>query len=211
MTRYLVTSALPYANGPIHFGHIIGAYLPADVYVRYRRMRGDDVMFICGTDEHGVAITINAEAQGKDYGEFVKHWRNEIKTTFDAFNIKFGYGDIEQFSGTSSCPPHKDISQQFFKNLDANQYLNKKTEKQWYCETNQMFLADRYLEGTCPFCGAPNARGDECKKCGQWIDALNLKNPICKLCGNAPIVKETEHWYLDLPKLHEDGLGKWFE
>lgn len=206
MTRYLVTSALPYANGPIHFGHIIGAYLPADVYTRYRRMRGDEVMFVCGTDEHGVAITINAEAQNKEYGEFVKHWHDEIKSTFDAFNIQF---DI--FSGTSSCKPHREISQQFFTNLNKNEYLNKKTEKQWYCETHQMFLADRYLEGTCPFCGAENARGDECKKCGQWIDALALKNAKCKLCGNAPIVKDTEHWYLKLPEILNDGFGAWFE
>lgn len=213
--RYLVTSALPYANGPIHFGHIIGAYLPADVYVRYRRMRGDDVMFVCGTDEHGVAITINAEAKQQDYASFVKHWREEIKATFDAFQIEFGYetGGKKhlQFSGTSVCPGHAGISQQFFRNLDRNGYLQKKTEKQWFCLTHNMFLADRYIEGTCPFCSAENARGDECKKCGQWIDALALKDAKCKLCGNAPVVRDTTHWYLDLPRIHSDGLGAWFD
>ena len=206
MTRYLVTSALPYANGPIHFGHVIGAYLPADVYVRYRRMRGDEVLFVCGTDEHGVAITINAEAAGVGYREFVDRWHREIGGTLAAFGIAF---DI--FSGTNRSPRHAEISQRFFSNLDRNGYLLQKSEKQWYCETNQMFLADRYLEGTCPFCGAENARGDECKVCGQWIDALQLKNPRCKLCGNPPVVRETKHWYLDLPKLHADGLGAWFE
>jgi methionyl-tRNA synthetase len=206
MPRYLVTSALPYANGPIHFGHIVGAYLPADVYARYRRMRGDEVKFVCGADEHGVAITINAEAQNRDYREFVKFWREEIHSTFTAFGIEF---DI--FSGTSACKPHARIAQEFFSHLDANGYLQQKTEKQWFCETHQMFLADRYLEGTCPFCGAANARGDECKKCGQWIDALALKDPKCKLCGHPPRVRDTLHWYLDLPKIHADGFGDWFE
>jgi len=206
LARYLVTSALPYANGPIHFGHVIGAYLPADVYVRYRRMRGDDVLFVCGTDEHGVAITINAEKEKKDYRAFVDHWHREIGTTLSAFGIQFD----EPFSGTARCPHHVRISQQFFSNLDTNGYLGKKAEKQWYCPVDRMFLADRYLEGTCPFCGAPDARGDECKKCGQWIDALKLIDPRCKLCGTTPEVRETTHWYLDLPKLHADGIGKWF-
>jgi methionyl-tRNA synthetase len=218
MPRYLVTSALPYANGPIHFGHVIGAYLPADVYTRYRRMCGDDVMFVCGTDEHGVAITINAEAQGVDYRAFVDRWHREIGDTLRAFGIEFGWRCptnpdefVELFSGTNRCQYHEKISQEFFTHLDKNGYLTKKAEKQWYCETHKMFLADRYLEGTCPFCGAENARGDECKVCGQWIDALELKNPRCKLCGTTPVVKETTHWYLDLPKLHADGLGAWFD
>lgn len=205
--RYLVTSALPYANGPIHFGHVIGAYLPADVYVRYRRMRGDDTLFVCGTDEHGVAITINAEAAGVGYREFVDRWHRVIGDTLAAFGIQFD----TPFSGTNRCRHHERISQRYFKNLHENGYLLRKTERQWYCEKDAMFLADRYLEGTCPFCGAENARGDECKKCGQWIDALALKNPHCKLCGTTPVVRETAHWYLDLPKLHADGVGAWFE
>src|SRR4030095_5521359 len=221
--RYLVTSALPYANGPIHFGHVIGAYLPADVYVRYRRMRGDDVLFVCGTDEHGVAITINAEAQGVDYRKFVDKWHQVIGDTLRAFEIDFendacridadGTEHAERcagFGGRSRSAPHTRISQRFFKNLESHGYLLKKTEKQWFCVKDSMFLADRYLEGTCPFCGAPNARGDECKVCGQWIDALQLKDPRCKLCGTAPEVRETTHWHLDLPKLHQDGIAKWF-
>ncbi len=206
MARYLVTSALPYANGPIHLGHVVGAYLPADVYVRYRRMRGDDVLFVCGTDEHGVAITIHAEATKTAYGAFVDRWHGEIGATLRAVGVEFD----APFSGTSRCPHHARVSQRFFTNLHGNGYLAQKTERQWYCEKDAMFLADRYLEGTCPFCGAANARGDECKKCGQWIDALELKDPRCKLCGTTPVVRETAHWYLDLPKLHADGVGRWF-
>lgn len=206
MTRYLVTSALPYANGPIHFGHVVGAYLPADIYVRYLRMKGEKVMFVCGTDEHGVAITINAEQAKTPYKEFVDRWHGEIKKTFDRFGIEF---DI--FSGTARNPLHANLSQHFFRRLHKNGYVFTQTIKQLYCLKDQMFLADRYLEGICPYCGAPDARGDECKKCGQWIDALQLKEPRCKTCGTTPEVRETMHWYLDLPKLYRDGVGKWFE
>jgi methionyl-tRNA synthetase len=158
MTRYLVTSALPYANGPIHFGHIAGAYLPADVYVRYLKMaKGEEnVLYVCGTDEHGVAITMKAEAEGSDYRDYVDKWHKEIGDLFDSFAINF---DI--FSGTARCEFHKEASQKFFQVLLDNDFIIKRTEQQWFSEESQRFLPDRYLQGTCPDCDFRKARGDE--------------------------------------------------
>ncbi len=206
MSRYLVTSALPYANGEIHFGHVAGAYLPADVYVRYLRMAGHQVRFVCGGDEHGAAITIGAEQEGKPYGEYAQAWSAKIKHTFDCFGIEF---DI--WSGTSTCPQHPQFSQEFFRRLNENGYLEKRTTEQHFCEHDSMFLPDRYVLGTCPNCAHPSARGDECPSCGEWLDALKLKDPTCKTCGNTPVIRSTTHWYLDLPKLRDDHIGEWFE
>lgn len=205
MTRTLVTSALPYANGPIHFGHVIGAYLPADVYVRYLRMCGEDVRFVCGSDEHGVAITIGAEQAGKAYPEYVAHWHDAILHTFTTLGIEF---DI--FSGTSTSPRHAELSTEFFRRLDANGYLKRETSSQLYCENDDRFLADRYVVGTCPECQFEGARGDECPKCGSWLDPLKIINPACKVCGKRPVERQTTHWYLDLPKLRDAGIGDWF-
>ena len=204
MTRYTVTSALPYANGPIHFGHVAGAYLPADVYVRTLRMLGEEVTFICGTDEHGVAITLAAEKAGEEYPAYVARWRDEIHTTFQALSIEF---DI--WSGTSSCEQHAETSQEFFRQLDANGYLVRRESDQLYCEKDAMFLADRYVNGTCYNCGKQGARGDECPSCGTWIDPLRLGNPTCGVCGTAPVRRSTTHWYLDLPKLRDEFMGDW--
>ena len=169
MPRKLVTSALPYANGPIHFGHVIGAYLPADVYVRTLRMQGEEVRFVCGTDEHGVAITIGAEAAGMDCAEYVAKWHDEIRGTFDHLGIEF---DI--FSGTSKSPSHAELSRDFFRALDSNGFLIKETSQQLFCVACDRFLADRYVVGTCPKCGHDKARGDECTKCGEWLDPLDI-------------------------------------
>jgi methionyl-tRNA synthetase len=204
--RYLVTSALPYANGPIHFGHVAGAYLPADVYVRCLRMQGEEVLYVCGTDEYGAAITIGAEREKMNYADYVGRWREEIKHTLDCFGIEF---DI--WSGTSICPRHQEMAQEFFQRLDENGYLLKETTEQFYCEEDGMFLPDRYVEGTCPRCRHTPARGDECPACGAWLDANKLIEPSCKLCGNPPSPRHTTHWYLDLPKLRDDRLGAWFE
>jgi methionyl-tRNA synthetase len=206
VSRYLVTSALPYANGPIHFGHVAGAYLPADVYVRLLRMSGEDVRFVCGADEYGAAITIGAEKEGQDYAEFVGGWRDSIKHTFDCFGIEF---DI--WSGTSICPQHTELSQEFFRRLDENGYLIRQTTEQLYCERDEMFLPDRYVLGTCPHCGHPEARGDECPSCSTWLDPLKLGEPRCKTCGSKPVVRETTHWYLDLPRLRDERIADWFE
>ncbi len=206
-SKVLVTSALPYANGPIHFGHVVGAYLPADIYVRARRLFGDEVLYVCGTDEHGVTIVQNAEKAGMDCQEFVAKWRKVIKETFDKFNIQF---DI--FSGTSKGhnPFHAPLSQDFFKRLYQNGYVSSRTIKQLFCPSCKRFLADRYVEGICPKCGKPGARGDECGACGAWIDPLELKDPKCKQCGGTPEIKETMHWFLDLPKLRKEHIESWF-
>ena len=204
MPRYLVTSALPYANGPLHFGHMVGAYLPADVYVRTLRMQGEDVRFVCGTDEHGVAITINAEREGAPYAEYVARWRAHIGASLARLGIEF---DI--FSGTSVSPGHAALSQEFFRRLGENGYLIEQESEQLYCPNDSMFLADRYIEGTCPNCGFEKARGDECPRCGNWIDPLAMPVARCKLCGTTPERRSTRHWYLDLPKLRDEHLGRW--
>ncbi len=206
MTRYLVTSALPYANGPIHFGHVIGAYLPADVYTRTLRLMGEEVLYVCGTDEHGVAITIGAEKEGVPYAEYVARWRASIKSTFDAIGLHF---DI--WSGTSISPPHAELSQDFFRRLGQGGYLQERETEQLFCPKDTKFLADRYVTGTCPFCTFSPARGDECPRCGKWLDPLNLIDPSCKICGTRPERRRTRHWYLDLPKLRNEYIGKWFE
>ncbi|TAH35807.1 MAG: methionine--tRNA ligase [Planctomycetota bacterium] len=206
MPRYLVTSALPYANGPIHFGHVAGAYLPADVYVRYLRARGEEVLYVCGTDEHGVAITLKAEQEGVSYAEYVARWHREIKAYFDRFGIGF---DI--FTGTSRCPYHAAASQRFFEVLRQRGYVNERVEEQWYSEAQQRFLPDRYLQGTCPNCGYEQARGDECPRCGAWIDTRKLGNPVSLVDGSRPVLRPTRHWYLDLPGLLQAGLLDWYD
>ena len=206
MVRYLVTSALPYANGPIHFGQVIGAYLPADCYVRTLRMLGEEVCFVCGTDEYGFAITVNAEAEGTPYDEYVARWRENARTTFEGLGIEF-----DVWSGTSISPHHRELSQQFFRRLDQGGYLLKRTSDQLYCPKDEMFLADRYVLGTCYVCGEDNARGDECPKCGTWLDALRLVAPRCRECGATPEKRATTHWYLDLPKLRDEHIGAWFQ
>ena len=204
MSRTLVTSALPYANGPLHFGHIIGAYLPADVYARTLRMLGREVFFVCGADEHGVAITIGAEAEGIEFAEYAARWRNHIGKTFEQLDIRF-----DHWSGTSVCPPHQELTQAFFRQLVAGGYFFEKESEQLYSEVQGRFLADRYVIGICPKCGHDPARGDECPSCGSWLDALELGNPRAKLDGSALSRRSTRHWYLDLPKIRDEFLGQW--
>ncbi len=202
--RILVTSALPYANGPIHLGHIAGAYLNADIYVRYQRLKQRDVVFICGTDEHGAAITLLADKLGKHPKEIVDYYYKDHKETFEKFGIHF---DI--FSRTTE-PIHYETSQEFFLSLYHKGYLVEKTIKQLYCPKDSRFLPDRYVEGVCPHCGSPGARGDQCEKCGKWIDALTLKEPRCMICGSIPEVRETTHLYLNLKKF-EQRLRAWLD
>ncbi len=204
MPRYLVTAALPYANGPLHFGHIAGAYLPSDVYARTLRQQGEEVLFVCGTDEHGVAITQSAEQAGVDYGTWVARWRAEIGATFDALGIRF-----DMWSGTSVAPRHAEFSQDFFRRLNTHGYLLRQTSEQLFSPTENQFLADRYVVGGCPKCGYEKARGDECPRCGAWLDALELIEPRSRRTG-APLERRpTTHWYLDLPKLRDEALGRW--
>lgn len=201
--RILVTSALPYANGPIHFGHLAGAYLPADVYVRYKRLCGAEVLYICGTDEHGAPILLNAESAGQSPREFTDHWHQAIKRTFDRCRIEF-----DNFSRTSR-PVHHRTTTTFFQRLNAHGYVLSKTEEQLFCETDKIGLPDRYVYGTCPSCGHRPARGDECPKCGTSYESIDLLEPRCKKCDNPASKRPTLHWYLDLPKLAAE-LQPWF-
>jgi methionyl-tRNA synthetase len=206
--QIIVTSALPYANGPIHFGHIVGAYLPADIYVRFRRMLGDAVHFVCGTDEHGVAITLKAEQQGVPYEDYVDRWHAEIQDTLRGIGIEF-----DVFSGTAHHrnPHHQALAQQFFLDLRANGYLLERTEAQFFSEAQQRFLPDRYVEGTCYLCGYEKARGDECPSCGKYLDAKLLKDPRSSLDGTTPVLRDSRHWYLDLARARDEWLRAWFE
>lgn len=202
MTRYLVTAALPYANGPIHLGHLAGAYLPADIYVRYMKQKGEDVLFICGSDEHGVPITLKAENENKTPQEIVDYYHNMMKENFTSFGINF-----DNFSQTSRMLHHKNALH-FFTKLNENGYLEKKTQKQYYCNHCKRFLPDRYVEGECPHCHFDGARGDQCDNCGKVIDNVSLLKPKCKICGGEPDIRETEHFYLKL-EMFEEKLKKW--
>jgi methionyl-tRNA synthetase len=201
--RWLVTSALPYANGPIHFGHLAGAYLNADIFVRYKRLTGADVLYICGTDEHGAPILVNAEKARQTPGEFTDHWHREIKDSFDRANIRF-----DHFSRTSR-PIHHERTQHFFRRLDQHGFVTTKLEDQLFCETCKIGLPDRYVTGTCPVCQTPGSRGDECPK-GHTFEATDLIDPVCRTCGKPASKRPAKHWYLDLPKLQSE-LGPWLE
>lgn len=195
MKKILITSALPYANGPLHIGHIAGAYLPADIYTRYQKKKKREAIHICGTDEHGVAITIRADKEGKTPREIVDFYHERIKEDFRLMRIEF-----DNFSRTS-LPIHYDTAQEFFLRLYNKGYITKKTVEQYYCPRCQRFLPDRYVEGTCPYCGYEKARGDQCDNCGRWLEPKELINPRCALCGSTPILKESTHYYLALSRL----------
>ncbi|MCL1826771.1 MAG: methionine--tRNA ligase [Candidatus Cloacimonetes bacterium] len=204
MSKYLVTSALPYANGKLHIGHLAGAYLPADIYVRFLKLCENEVIYVCGTDEHGAPISIRAEVEGKTPQEIVEFYHQNILDSFTAVDIEF-----DNFSGTARAEHHK-LSQEFFTELLSAHKVTTKTTKQAYCEHDNRFLPDRYVEGDCPHCGAAGARGDQCDACGKLIDANLLINPICKICGHTPVIKDTKHWFLDLPAF-ADELKEWLE
>ncbi len=200
--RYTVTAALPYANGPVHIGHLAGVYIPADIYTRYLRLQKRDVIYVCGSDEHGVPITIKAQKEGVTPQDIVDRYHNIIKESFDEFGIKF---DI--YSRTSS-ETHKKTSSEFFKKLyDDNKFIEKTTE-QFYDSKENQYLADRYITGTCPKCGADNAYGDQCEACGSTLNATDLINPKSAVTGNEPELKSTKHWYLPLDT-YEPFLKKW--
>ena len=200
--RTTVTAALPYANGPLHIGHIAGAYLPADTYVRYLRLRGEDVIFICGSDENGVAITLGAKKAGVTPRAFVDKYHNLMKQTFVDFGIAF---DI--YSRTSS-ETHYKTAQDFFLNIHEKGLFLEDTSDQYYDEQEGIFLADRYIIGTCPNCGNPNAYGDQCEKCGTSLSPKQLINPRSTVSGNTPVLRPTKHWYFPLDKF-ETWLKEW--
>lgn len=200
--RTTVTAALPYANGPLHIGHIAGAYLPADTYVRYLRLKGEDVIFICGSDEHGVAINLGAKKEGVTPREFVDKYHNIMKKAFNDFGIGF---DI--YSRTSN-PTHYETAQEFFKKIYDKQLFIEETSDQYFDEQEQIFLADRYIIGTCPNCGNPNAYGDQCEKCGTSLSPKQLINPRSTVSGKTPVLRPTKHWYFPLDKF-EAWLKEW--
>ncbi|MCQ2184917.1 MAG: methionine--tRNA ligase [Bacteroidales bacterium] len=200
--RTLVTCALPYANGPVHIGHLAGVYVPADIYVRYLRAQGKDVLFICGSDEHGVPITIKAKKEGVTPQDIVDRYHNIIKKSFAGLRINF---DI--YSRTSSDIHSKTASDFFRKLYDEGKFIEKESE-QYYDEEAKTFLADRYIVGTCPRCGAEGAYGDQCEKCGATLSPEELINPHSALSGGALVKKKTKHWYLPLNQ-YEDWLREW--
>ncbi len=200
--RHLVTSALPYGNGPIHIGQLAGAYLPADVYVRYLRLKGEDVTFICGADEHGVPITLEARKEGIHPKEVVDKWFEVNRNSFANFGI-----DFDIFHRTSD-PLHYETAQDFFLKLYEDGILFEETSEQYYDKEAGQFLADRYIIGTCPKCGYEEAYGDQCEKCGSSLSPKELINPKSKLSGEDPQLRETKHWYLPLDQ-YEDWLRQW--
>ncbi|MCL5031338.1 MAG: methionine--tRNA ligase [Bacteroidetes bacterium] len=192
--KILVTAALPYANGPIHLGHLSGAYLPADIYVRYKRLKGTDIVFICGSDEHGVPITISADKEGVKPKEIIDRYHKINKDAFTQFGVSF-----DNYSRTS-LPIHHETGKEFFLEFYNRGILVEKKSQQFYDEKAKMFLPDRYVEGTCPVCGYEEARSDECENCGSLYQPTELKNPKSKITGDMPVLKETSHWFFPLGK-----------
>ena len=203
--KYLITSALPYANGPIHFGHIAGVYLPADIFTRHKKLKGDKAIHISGSDEHGVAIMQNAQKAQISYQEYVNEWHKTHKELFEKYDIKF------DFFGQTSAPYHKEEKLKWFNDLLGKGLIEKKAEQQLQCQDCKNFLPDRFVEGECYVCHYPEARGDECPSCGTWIDPLKLLKPVCKFCGSKNVATvDSFQWYLMLSKSFEK-FQTWFE
>ena len=200
--RTTVTSALPYANGPVHIGHLAGVYVPADIYVRYLRLKGEEVLFVGGSDEHGVPITIKARNEGVSPQDIVDRYHSIIKKSFEDFGILF-----DVYSRTTS-KTHRELASGFFKTLYENGKFVEQTSEQYYDTEAGQFLADRYITGKCPHCGNENAYGDQCEQCGTSLNATDLINPKSAISGSVPVMRETKHWYLPLDQ-HEAWLRHW--
>ncbi len=200
--RYTITAALPYTNGPLHIGHLAGVYVPADIYARYQRNTGNDVAFICGSDEHGVAIKIKAKQESKTPKEIIDRYDEIIRNSFEKFNISF-----DNYSRTS-YKIHHDTAQEIFKDLNNKNIFIEKESKQLYDDEAKEFLADRFIVGTCPICENDEAYGDQCESCGSSLSSHDLLNPRSKLSGSKPILKMTKHWYLPLNNF-EKFINEW--
>ncbi|QOR73892.1 methionine--tRNA ligase [Cruoricaptor ignavus] len=200
--KVLITAALPYANGPVHIGHLAGVYIPGDVYARFQRRLGKDVAFICGSDEHGIPITIRAKKEGVSPQDIVDKYHEIIKKSFEDLGISF-----DEYSRTTS-PKHYEVSQDFFRTLYNKGKFTEEVSEQYFDEQAGEFLADRYITGTCPKCGNDGAYGDQCEKCGSTLSPSELINPKSALSGNVPVLKETKNWYLPLNE-YEDFLKEW--
>ncbi|MDY7395928.1 methionine--tRNA ligase [Aureibaculum sp. 2210JD6-5] len=200
--RYTITAALPYTNGPVHIGHLAGVYVPADIYARYQRLQGNDVLYICGSDEHGVPITIKAKKEGITPQQVVDKYHNMIKKSFEEFGISF-----DNYSRTSA-KVHHDTASEFFKKLYVEGKFIEETNEQLYDAEANQFLADRFVIGTCPKCGFEESYGDQCENCGTSHNATDLINPKSAITGNTPTLKETKHWFLPLDE-YQDWLRSW--
>lgn len=203
--QVLITAALPYANADMHFGHVIGAYLPSDIYARYRRLQGDDIVTICGSDDYGVAIILSAEREGKSPGELAKYYHDRQQLALQGLGINF---DI--YSSTSVNPYHGPTAQEFFSSLEAKGEFKKRESEQFYDPEREMFLPDRFVKGTCAFCGTPEQNGDQCENCGKMLDAQTLLEPRSIFSGAPAVIKKTVHWYLDLSS-HKQAVEEWLE
>ncbi|HES59036.1 MAG TPA: methionine--tRNA ligase, partial [Caldithrix sp.] len=202
--KILVTSALPYANGPIHLGHLAGAYLPADIFVRYHRLKGSDIIYICGSDEHGVPIMLKARTENVSPQQIVDRYHEMNKKSFEEFGMSFDY------YGRTSSTVHHEVSSDFFRTLAEKGEFILKTEEQLYDPKAKIFLADRFIKGTCPACSNPDAYGDQCEKCGTSLSPKELINPRSAITDAEPVAKETTHWYLPLAK-YQKQLEKWID
>jgi methionyl-tRNA synthetase len=200
--RYTITAALPYTNGPVHIGHLAGVYIPADIYSRYLKKKGEDAIYICGSDEHGVPITISAKKEGVSPQQIVDKYNQIIADSFEEFGIKF-----DNYSRTSA-KVHHDTASEFFKTLYNKKEFIEESSMQYFDEAENQFLADRYITGTCPKCQNDGAYGDQCEKCGSSLSPTELINPKSALSGNVPVLKETKHWFLPLDK-YEPWLKEW--
>lgn len=200
--RFTITSALPYANGPLHIGHLAGAYIPGDIFTRFLRLNNKDVVYVCGSDEHGAAITIKAKKEGVTPKEIIDKYNTQIKESFEEFGI-----DFDIYHRTSE-KIHHELSQEFFLNLYEKGEFIEKFSEQYYDEEFHQFLADRYIVGTCPHCHSEGAYGDQCEKCGTSLNPTDLINPKSTLSGKTPVLKETKHWYLPLDK-YQPWLEEW--
>ncbi len=205
MRRYTLTAALPYTNGPVHIGHLAGVYVPADIFARYLRCKNEDVIFICGSDEHGVPITLRARREGITPQQLVDKYHGIIKKSFEEFGISF---DIYH---RTSDPVHHKTASDFFKTLYDKNVFTEETTEQYFDEEAQLFLADRYITGTCPNCGNENAYGDQCERCGKSLSPRDLINPHSQLSGKPPVLKTTKHWFLPLDKMQKDWLEAWIK
>lgn len=203
--KHLITSALPYANGPLHFGHIAGVYLPADIFTRHKKLTGVRAVHISGSDEHGVAIMQNAQKVGRAYQDYVNDWHKTHKDLFDRYDIQF------DFFGQTSSDYHKEETLKWFNNLHEKKFIEKKDEKQLQCLDCKNFLPDRFVEGECYVCGYKEARGDECPDCGTWIEPLKLINPVCKFCNSKNVqTVDSFQYHLKLSKYHKEFMD-WFK
>lgn len=203
--KVLITSALPYANGPIHFGHLAGAYLSADVYHRHKKLMGHPTLFICGSDEHGVAIMLNAKKVGEDYQNYVNKWHEEHGKVFKEYGVDF------HFFGQTSADYHAEETVRWFKALYEKELIGTQDGQQLFCNDCHNHLPDRFVEGTCYVCDYDSARGDECPNCGEFIDPVKLKEPVCKICGSQNIKEVTVTQYYLLLSKYKDEFRKWFE